>query len=203
MDAESTGILERLALSGLEKCLAKLSKVSTGTWQITDIKVSRGTLEDAVKQHDFKNPAATVYVNVKGRFPFTSMMLFDPKDIECISKCFLGYYFSGAQGLARAEEMMLTELGNIVLNSLINSVLNALKRSVIPPVPNCVNGDACRLVERLGAGMDLKQNFRIVTLTLAIQHDKRVSRSEVFGMIPEELEKELEWMHKSFGSSPA
>ena len=196
MDAKISGMLERLAVSGLEKCLAKLSKVSAGTWRLTGAKVSRGTLEDAVGQHDFANPAAAVYFNVKGGFPFTSMMLFDLNDIELVSKCFLGYSFPKAPGFTQSEEVMLMELGNIILNSFINSVLNALKRSCMPPAPRCVDGDLRRLMEGLGSGMDLRQNFRIVAVTLDIQSDQRAGRSEVFGLIPEELANELERMCK-------
>ncbi|MBI4802117.1 MAG: hypothetical protein HY796_06300 [Elusimicrobia bacterium] len=196
MDAKASGILERLAVSGLEKCLARLSKVSAGTWRITGARLSWGTPEDALRQHDFTNPTAAVYFNVKGGFPFTLMMLFDLNEIELVSKCFLGYAFPRAPGLTQPQEVLLLELGNIILNSLINSVLNALKRSCVPPAPRCVGGDLRRLLEELGGGMDLKQNFRIITVTLAIQCDTRASTSEVFGLIPEELADELERLYK-------
>jgi hypothetical protein len=192
MNDNESGILERLAVSGLERCLVKLSKVSTGTWQITKARVFRGMLADAVKQHDFKNLiAVAVYFNIKGEFPFTSVMLFDPNDIECISKCFMSYSCPGARSPIQPEEVVLLELGNILLNSLFNSVLNALKKSVMPSVPEYIAGDFRRIVEVLGAGIDATQNFRIISATLAVKCDKCSSKSEVFAMIPANLAVEL------------
>ena len=196
MDAKASGILERLAVAGLEKCIARLAKVSAGTWRIAGARTSRGTLEDAVSQHNFAHPAAAVYFKIKGDFPFTSMMLFDLDDIELVSKCFLGYSFPKGEKFTQPEEVLLMELGNIVINSVINSVLNALKRSCMPPVPMCVDGDARRLAAVVGSASDPERAFRIVTVTLAIQSDKSVSNSEVVCLIPEELENELERLHK-------
>ena len=192
MNADDSAILKRLAVSGLESCLIKLSKVSAGTWQISNARVFRGMLDEAVKQHDFKNPiAVAVYFNIKGEFPFTSVMLFDSNDIECISKCFMSYSCPGALSRIQSEEVLLLELGNILLNSLFNSVLNALNKSVMPSVPEYISGDFRHIVGVLGAGIDATQSFRIISATLAVKCDKCSSKSEVFAMIPEDLAIEL------------
>lgn len=196
MENTANDILERLAVSGLVKCLAKLAKVSAGTWRIRSVKLSRGTLEDAVLQHDFSHPAAAVYFHARGEFPFTSMILFDLEHMELISKCFLGYSFPKAPTFTQTEEVLLMELGNIVVNSLINSVMNALQRSCIPPVPRCVDGDARRVATGAGSGLDPERNYLIITAALAMQCDKKESITEVIGLIPEELERELERLNK-------
>lgn len=187
MTEESGGILTRLTETSLQKCLARLSKVSAGTWEISGISSSRGTPEDAVKRHDFKNPKASlVYLNI-AEPPLTAIMMFDPADMECISKCFMGYSFPGGPVTTQAEEMMLLELGNIVLNSLINSVLNAIKKSAMPSVPAYLEGDAGVLLAGLGAVADLKKNFHVIAATLAIGSGKSVAMSEVLVLVPEEL----------------
>ena len=192
MDAKEIGILGRLAVSSLEKCLAKLSAVSAGTWRVDSISVSPATPGDAFKRHDFTNPAAAVYFNVEGEFPFASVMLFDPQDIECISKCFLGYSFPGAPGLKQSEEAMLVELGNIVLNSVVSAVSDGLKKILTPTIPSYAHGDAGLIVEELGTVMDAEQRCRVIIIRLAIQCGGLVSTSELFGLIPEKLADELE-----------
>ena len=119
-------------------------------------------------------------------------MLFDPLDMECISKCFMGYSYPRGAVTTQTEEVMLLELGNIVLNSLINSALNALKLSLMPSVPAYLEGDFRDLANGLAPGGDLKQNFRIITATLAIKSDKRSTRSEVIALVPEELARQFE-----------
>lgn len=187
MTDNTSGILAGMAEASLQKCLGRLSKVSAGTWEISGIAASRGTIEDAVKRHDFKNPAASaVYLNI-AELPLLAMMLFDPDDMENISNCFMGYSFARGPVTTQAEEMMLLELANIVLNSLINSSLNALKKCAMPSVPVYLEGNAVRLLAGLGAVADLKKNFHIIAATLVIRSKKGVSRSEVLALIPEEL----------------
>ncbi|MBI4802116.1 MAG: response regulator [Elusimicrobia bacterium] len=193
MDDKTNELLERLAVSSLEKCLARLSKVSAGTWRMESAGVRRETLEDALKRHDFKSSgAAAVYFNVPGEFPFASLALFEPDEIEYISKCFPGYFFSGDRALKPSEEVMLLELGNILLNSVVGAVSDGLKKIFMPAVPRYIQGDARRLAGELGAIMDLQRNFRIITLALDSRCGKNVSRSEMFAVIPEELADELE-----------
>lgn len=192
MEEKTSSILERLAVSGLERCLARLAKVSAGTWKLAGVKVFRGTIEEAVLQHDFSRPAAAVYFRAKSEFPFISLMIFSLEDMELISKCFLGYSFPKAPTFTQNEQVLLMELGNIVVNSFINSVMNALKRSSMPPVPQCVDGDARCVAGTVGGGMDPERSYRVVTASLVMQSDKMSSVTEVIGLIPAELENELE-----------
>jgi len=193
MNAKENTVLERLAVSSLEKCLVKLSKVSAGTWQLAETAESSGTPGSAVGKYDFKGqPAAAVYFDIKGEFPMTSVMIFDPADIDCISKCFLGYSFPRQGGISPSDEVMLLELGNIVLNSLSNSVFNALGESFMPSVPQFVAGDALRIAESVRAAAGAALTFNIVASTIAIQCDNRVSRSKVIALVPEQLALALE-----------
>lgn len=179
--------------ASLKKCLARLSGVSAGTWELLGISASQGTTEDAVKLHDFVNPAASaVYFNLGGGLPFTTIMLFDPSEMECISKCFMGYSYPRGAATTQAEEVMLLELGNIVLNSLINSAMNALKLSLMPSVPAYLEGDYRVLVNGLAPGGDVKKSFRIIGAALGIKSDKRVTRSEVIALVPEDLALQFE-----------
>ncbi|MCX5793272.1 MAG: hypothetical protein NTY45_13820 [Elusimicrobia bacterium] len=195
MDLKENGVLGRLATLSLERCLVKLSKVSAGTWQLVDTECSTGTLADAILQYDFKNrSAAGVSIEVKGAFSFATLMLFDPEEMDCISKCFLGYSFPRTKSVSQSDEMMLLELGNIILNALTNSVMNALGTGFIPSVPRYVAGDSRGIEEGLGGVMDLKRDFRTVQVTLAMRSGENVSRCKVFAFLPEELARELAGM---------
>ena len=109
--------------------MAKLSRVSAGKWNVGAVRVSCGSMEEAVKEHAAGpgGTGAAVYFEVRGEYPFTSMVVFRPDDIETISRGFLGFSFSKLPNLNQAQEMLLSELGNILLNALISSLSNALK----------------------------------------------------------------------------
>lgn len=185
-------MLESLVTLNLAKCLQRLSRVSAGTWQALAAKVSAGTLGDALGRHNFKNPAAAVYFNLKGISPLTALMLFDPADMECISKCFTGHSFPRGAVTSPAEEVMLTELGNIVMNSMINGILNALRRESIPTIPGFAEGNLPALTAEIGKTVNIKQGFRIVTVPLTLQWDAATARAEAIALVPEELAMELE-----------
>lgn len=193
MNEKENTVLERLAALSLERCLVRLSKVSAGTWQLVDTAESSGTPGSAVGKYDFKGQAAAaVYFDIKGDFPMTSLMIFDPGDLDCISKCFLGYSFPKQGGISASDEVMLLELGNIVLNSLSNSVFNALGESFMPSVPQFISGNAVAIAEGLRSVAGASTVFRIVSSTLALGVDNRLSTTKVIGLIPEELAQALE-----------
>lgn len=192
MNSNPKGMIEQLSAESLEKCLLRLSKAAAADWRLLDVKVSPGTIADAVKNYDLKNPAAAVYFSLGSVDGLTALMLFRPEDIDCVSRCFTRKSFPRGPRTTPAEEMMLQEVGNIVLNALLNSVLNAVKKSAMPVVPQFIEGDAARVAAGLGSAADLKRVFRVINAGLAIRSEKCEARSEVFVMLPEELAAELE-----------
>ncbi|HBB66959.1 MAG: hypothetical protein A2X28_04910 [Elusimicrobia bacterium GWA2_56_46] len=192
MSENTNEMLNRVAVAGLRKCVEKLSRVSAGTWKVAGADVSMGTLDEAVKlRAPEEGEAAAVYFDVKGELPFIAILLFDPRDIDRISRCFLGYSFSASPRLNQAGELLLTELGNIILNSLAGAFSNAVKRIFIPSAPRCLRGEPQHLLGAMGASVDVKQSYRIISVKLDIQCDKSVTRCEVLGLIPEKLAQEL------------
>ncbi|OGS12650.1 MAG: hypothetical protein A2234_05535 [Elusimicrobia bacterium RIFOXYA2_FULL_58_8] len=193
MSNQGTGTLERLAAVSLERCLLKISGTSGGGWRLAGISVASGTLAEAVNRHEFKAAsAAAVYIHVQSGLPFTSVMLFDPDDIPHIAKCFVGDSLAGAGAIAQFGEVMLLELGNIVLNAVINYLQNVLKKSAIPSVPMFLSGDPSHISGGLGVYMDPRQFFRIVSAEINVSGGGCVSRGAVVIILPEELAAALE-----------
>jgi chemotaxis protein CheY-P-specific phosphatase CheC len=192
MDIKAGQLLERIAVTSLERCVAKLSRISAGKWSVADAAVSCRTMQEAIRGHAGTHASgAAVYFEVRGELPFTSMIIFRPEDIEIISRGFLGFSFSKLPGLNQAQELLLSELGNIILNSFISSLSNAMKRSFLPSAPKCVQGEPQFLLEALWTATDDGERRTLVTVTLDLQCDSTVTRSEVIVLIPEAMEKAL------------
>lgn len=193
MDVKAGKMLERVAVTALEKCVAKLSRISAGKWSVSEASVSMRSMNEAVKAHAAAGHAtsAAVYFELKGEYPFTSMVVFRPGDIEILSKGFLGFSFSKLPNLNQAQELLLSELGNIILNSLASSLSNALKRSFIPSAPKCVQGEIPFLLEALWTSLDRSDRYSLVTVTLNLQCGADVTRSEVITVIPANMEAAL------------
>ena len=121
MDSKASRILESIALLSLEKCAVKLSRISAGKWSVSEVRVSSRSMEDTLKEHGASSgQGAAVYFEISGEFPFTAMVVFRPEDIDTISRGFLGFSFSKMPSLSQAQELLLSELGNIILNSIIS-----------------------------------------------------------------------------------
>ncbi|MDO8806567.1 MAG: hypothetical protein Q7R35_19310 [Elusimicrobiota bacterium] len=201
MDAKTSLILERMAVASLEKCVAKLSRVSAGKWSVAAAHVSCRSMEEAVKEHS-SGPGGTgaaVYFEVRGEYPFTSMVVFRPDDIDTISRGFLGFSFSKLPNFNQAQELLLSELGNIILNALISSLSNALKRSFLPSAPKCLQGEKPFLLEALWASLGRAGRYSLVTVMLDLKCGNKVTRSEVIAVIPENMEAALAAVLKPAG----
>jgi chemotaxis protein CheY-P-specific phosphatase CheC len=193
MDVKAGKILERVAVAGLERCVSKLSRISAGKWSVASASVSTRSMAEAVREHASGERAssAAVYFEVKGEYAFTSMIVFRPGDIEILSRGFLGFSFSRLPNLNQAQELLLSELGNIILNSFISSLSNTLKRSFIPSAPKCVQGEIPFLLEALWASLDRSGKHSLVTVTLELRCDSSLTRSEVIAVIPDNMEAAL------------
>ncbi len=192
MDAKASQTLERIALASLEKCVSKLSRISAGKWSVAAAKVSMRSMEEVIKEHSSgtRGTGAAVYFEVRGEYPFTSMVVFRPDDIETLSRGFLGFSFSKLPSLNQAQELLLSELGNIIVNALISSLSNVLKKGFLPTAPKCVQGEPRFLLEALWDSLGPGKHS-LVTVGLDLQCDGKVTRSEVLAIIPKSMEAAL------------
>ncbi len=190
MDQEKHRVLEKIAGASMEKCMANLSRVSAGKWHVGGVNVSRRSMEESIHGHaEADRVMAAVYFQVKGEYPFTSMVIFRPEDVELLSRGFLGFSFSKLPGLTQAQELLISELGNVILNSFISALSNALHRSFLPSAPKYVNGATQFLLEALWATIDGEQPHSLVTVALDLQCDTSITRSEVVAVVPERRER--------------
>ncbi|MCG2725552.1 MAG: hypothetical protein L6420_04715 [Elusimicrobia bacterium] len=192
MNIKTLEIIERLAVVNLEKSLTRLSRVSAGTWEILDINVSFDTLGEGIKKHRFKDDIAwLVYFNVEGEYPFNSFVIFESPDFDCISKFFLGYSFLDVHSL-QFKELLLSELGNILLNPMVTFVSNTLKKSFMPTAPKCVQEKHQNFLKIFENAIDLRESFLIIKVTLVVYSGKSLAKIILFNIIPKKLQTELE-----------
>lgn len=193
MDPKAGKALERIVVTSLEKCVSKLSRVSAGKWSVAAGRVYFRSMEEAVKERSSETAGtgAAAYFEVRGEYPFTSMVIFRPADIDTISRGFLGFSFSKLPNLNQAQELLLSELGNILLNALVSALSNTLKRSFLPSAPKCVQGDTPFLLEALWASLGRSGRYSLVTVLLDLQCDDKVTRIEAIAVIPENMETAL------------
>lgn len=186
MDAITAG-LEKLVLRGLEKSLQRIARVSAGTWRVAGVRTYVGSAAEALSAYAAR-PAAAVYM-VMEAMPLCSVMAAEPADIPCISEGFTGVSFSSGPRISAAEEVMLSELGNILMNALVNEIINALKTSLLPALPVFASGNAAELTGRLGPCA--ARPGRVIAARLALECSGKAAEWDLFALLPEELAAQL------------
>lgn len=192
MEIRAEQALEAIARASMEKCAAKLSRISSGKWRLAGVGVRRRTMAEIVESYPLESEGgAGVFLEVGGAEPFSSMVVFRPEDLEVICRGFLGYSFSKLPVLNQAQELLLSEVGNILLNFFISAMSNALGRSFLPSAPKCVQGGPRFLLEALWATLNAGKPYSVALMTLDLGCDKDVTRIEIVAVIPEGLEQAL------------
>ncbi len=181
-----------MAAASMEMCMTKLSSLSTGTWNMTGIRMSRGSMDEALRGQALACASGfAVHFNVPCKHPFAAMIIFNPEDIETISRCFLGFSFLELPAATRSQELLFSELANIILNSGINALSNKLKSDHLPSVPKYAQGGTPLLLEALCATLDASQRYSVAAMTINLNCGKDAARSEVLIAIPEILDQAL------------
>lgn len=192
MNTEAERALGAIARAGLERCAAKLSRLSGAKWEVAGSAVKASTMAEISSAFgQAAEGGAAVFLEAAGEEPFSSMAVFRPEDIEVISRGFLGFSFSKLPVLSQAQELLLSELGNILLNSFLGALSNAVGRSYLPAVPKCVQGEAGFLAEALQATLDAGRPYAAALLTLELACDGLNTKIELIAAVPEGLEKAL------------
>ena len=106
-----------LAEEAVARSIAKLARISSGNWELKDIEVAVSA--EALKPAGDQDGAGVIFT-VSGPGSLRSLITFRPGDVEVISRCFLGYSFVKMSSMNKAEELLISEVGNILFNSFLS-----------------------------------------------------------------------------------
>ena len=186
-------LLKNVVAEGLEKCVNNLSRISCGKWRLAGAQIRSGTFNEisAIPRPRAEDGVA-VYFEVAGGYPFTAMIIFRTADIPALSRCLFGTVFSHGVRVNQPDELMLSEVGNIILNSVAGALSRALKQVCLPSVPKLVRGESEFLLEALWAAIDKNSRNSFISLDISFECDDVAARAEVVGVIPAGLREALE-----------
>jgi len=188
--ADPSGTLEGIAAAAMERCAERLSRISAGKWTVVSVRVSHGSMAEIVRDHTISGASGlAVYFSVGGKYPFSSMIIFKPEDINVVSLGFLG--LPQLPGLNQAQELLFSELANIILNSVISALSNKLKHGFLPSAPKCLVGEPRFLLEALCDTLDSGQHYSVAAITLDLKYGEDTARSEAIVVIPANLAEAL------------
>lgn len=191
-DPKINRVLEKIVMAGMKKCAAKLSRLSSGKWEVAGVAVMRRSIDEVLSgQGAGRGVRMVVYFEISGAYPFTAMVIFRPEDIALISRVYPGGSPPRAQASRQTPEILFPELGNVILNSFIGALFDAVNGSFLPAPPRCVRGEPQYLLEAVWMTLNPEQQHNVATVSLDLRCDGAAARVEVISVIPGNLEKAL------------
>ncbi len=181
--------LDSLTLQSLQKCLARLSGVAAGAWRVSCASPLPGGPADTLKPYAEKG--AAVFLGLEG-LPLFAVMLLNPAELECLGRAFTGHSFPRGAKVSSAELVMLSELGNIILNALLNPLVNSLKKSAMPTLPRFYEGPAELLALELAAFPGAGSALRMIPSAVELDCGGTSASLTLFSFLPEDYALEIE-----------
>ena len=181
--------LEVLTLQSLQKCLARLAGVAAGSWRASCGSPRPGGTSDTLKPYTEKG--AAVFLGLEG-LPLFAVMLLNPAELECLGRAFTGHSFPRGAHVSSAELVMLSELGNIILNAMLNPLVNSLKKSAMPTLPRFYEGPAELLGMELAAFPGAGSPLRLIPAAIEVDCGGTSASLTIFSFLPEDYALEIE-----------
>lgn len=191
--------LTELTRKSLLKYLERLSGISSGYWSADCGPAASGGPAEALKPFG-DHVEAAVHLGLDA-LPLAAVMVVDPDELETITKAFTGHAFPRENPrITGADRIMLSELGNILLNAMLNPLVNALKKSSMPSLPTFHEGPAAalagelggRLAGELGGRLPGASPLRMLPAVINLECCGSMAVISLFAFLPEDFALEIE-----------
>lgn len=174
--------VKKIIASGLLRSCERLNKISVFKWDIKDVRFE-------IYNQDYES--LCVYLIAKDFDRVCFLLFIDKKEAKDIFRVFSGYFLSDSLDFKKSYEILISELGNIVLNSVLSELANTLNTSIIPDIPRTINGSKMFLLENISLMLEEnKTRVPFSSRVIASAGDNMISM-EVYFFIDNNLLKKL------------
>ncbi|HBE88119.1 MAG TPA: hypothetical protein DDW67_03140 [Elusimicrobia bacterium] len=177
-----------LAEEAVARSISKLARISSGNWALKEIEVAVSA--EALKPAGDQAGAGVVFT-VSGPGSLRSLITFRPGDVEVISRCFLGYSFVKMSSMNKAEELLISEVGNIMFNSFLSVIAARTGEMLLPSVPRCIQGGLDFITGTFGESIPSSPDDTAVRVRLTLSCRDGEAECLVLLVMGEELRAKL------------
>lgn len=172
---------KKLSQEAIGSALERLNRISCGKWKLS-------WEENLIASGSVNYDSVCVYFGagaVEEAMHFA--LFFDRKDMGMLSRNFIGYSFFVSEKMTKTEEMLVSELGNIILNSMVNAVGNRLGRTFIPSVPKIIQAEKEFALEVISRGLPENRGKTELPGNISIECGGKDAVCEIFSFIPDKI----------------
>jgi len=183
MIPDKMSIWNEISTNALKSAIEKMNRVSAGKWAIND-----NSIFDNYRQNNYDSVCAYFDVNMKYE-NLNFALFFNRKDIDIISRCFLGYSFFVSEKMTKKEELLIGEIGNILLNSLISALCNKLNIKLIPSIPKVIQAEKEFALDVIMGELPSTRQKSVYGNIININCEGKNIFCEIFSFLPESIIK--------------
>lgn len=179
-----TDVWQSLSEEAVARSISKLARISSGSWALKGIEVAVNaeSLPEAGEEE-----GAGVIFTVSGPGALRSLVTFRPGDVDVISRCFLGYSFVKMSSMNKAEELLISEVGNVMFNSFLSVISDRTGKLLLPSVPRCIQGGLDFITGTFGESLGASAGDTAVRVRLLLSCRDGEAECTVLLVMGEEL----------------
>ncbi len=171
---EKIEALKSLVNAGLLKSTERLNKVSSFRWKVLEV-----SFELSRKGYE----SVCVYLISKNYDKLAFLLFIKKEDANKIFKIFSGYYLSESPEYKKSYELLISEIGNIMLNSVLSEIANKLSKIIIPDVPRIINGEKRFILENISGMLEENKSKVPLSSTVLVESENEKMSIELYFFI--------------------
>ncbi len=170
--------IKEIIKSGIENGLLRLNKISSFKWELKEIKFS-------IESTDYES--ICVYLTAKNWKKSFFSLFINKNEASKIFKLFSGYFLTSISTHNKSYEIIIAEIGNIILNSILSNIANKTKTVILPEVPKTINGEKKFILENLSTMIEENKNKLPLVVQLTMESMNETIKTEIYVFIEEDL----------------
>ena len=174
--------LKNAVYDGLLKSTERLNKVSLFRWKVEEVRFE-------LPKKDFESVCVYLVSRNFNRFAF--LLFIRKEDANKVFKIFSGYYLAASSEFKKSYELLISEIGNIILNSVLSEMANRLGRAIMPDVPIVINGDKKFILENISQMIEENKSKNPVSSTVLVEGGEDKIEMELYFFVENDIIERL------------
>jgi len=168
----------------LSKTVGNLQKMAGTGWALASFSMEWSSYKSVMLRYPQDEPEGmAVLCSVNGSLPFTTMLILSRADAIIASSSFIKHSFAHLSRFSQMEEIVIAELGNMLLNSFVGVIADTTDTVLLPSAPRCAQGTRTCILEAF-ATMVRDPGLPSCVLKLKIQTPDALISMDAISVLP-------------------
>jgi len=174
--------IKNIISKGLNKSIDKMNRISSFKWELENIKF------EVSKDN---NDCVAIYLLSKDFNKIAFVLFIKKEDANKIFKIFSGYYPDLSDSYKNSYEIILREVGNIILNSVLGEFANLMRIAIIPDLPKVISGEKFFILENISRIIEENILKIPISSVIKVKGRDKIMDMELFFFVDNEIIRKI------------